>query len=94
MAILEALASGTPVIISRECNLPIVAEKGAGVVVDRSTVEFAGALSRFLSDRSMLEEASEQAYVLARDHFGWTPILQRLEAIYSNALHPETRSPA
>ena len=86
MAILEALASGTPAIISRACNLPIVAEAGAGAVVERNAAAFADALSRFLGDRAMLERAGEQAYVLARDHFGWGPILDRLESIYSKAL--------
>lgn len=87
MATLEALASGTPAIISRECNLPIVAEAGAGAVVGRSSREFADALSKFLEDPPMLEQAKERAYVLARDHFGWAPILERLEAIYSESLH-------
>ncbi len=91
MAILEALASGTPAIISRECNLPIVADAGAGAVVGRSAAEFADALSRFLSDPAMLEDARERAYRLARDHFGWAPILDRLEAIYSQSLHREER---
>jgi len=75
MAILEALASGTPVIISRECNLPIVAETGAGAVVGRSAREFADALSGFLSRPAMLNEAKARAYALARDQFGWAPIL-------------------
>jgi glycosyltransferase involved in cell wall biosynthesis len=88
MATLEALASGTPAIISRECNMPIVAEAGAGAVVGRSATEFGDALSRFLADPAMLEAAKERAYVLARDHFGWAPILDRLEAIYSTAMHP------
>jgi glycosyltransferase involved in cell wall biosynthesis len=85
MAILEALASGTPAIISRQCNLPIVAESGAGTVVERSASEFAHALSRFLDDDALREHAGERAYALARDHFGWGPILDHLEAIYSAA---------
>ena len=87
MATLEALASGTPAIISRECNLPIVAEVGAGDVVGRTSGEFADALSRFLSNPATLQAAGERAYALARDHFGWTPILSRLEAIYSEAIN-------
>jgi glycosyltransferase involved in cell wall biosynthesis len=86
MAILEALASGTAAVISRECNLPIVARTGAGAVVGRSAAEFANALSGFLSDPARLEQTKERAYELARDHFGWGPILDRLEAIYADAL--------
>jgi len=87
MATLEALASGTPAIISRECNLPIVADAGAGAVVGRTAGEFADAVSRFLEAPVMREEAGQRAYTLARDHFGWAPILDRLEAIYAEALH-------
>jgi glycosyltransferase involved in cell wall biosynthesis len=86
MAILEALASGTPAIISSQCNLPIVADAGAGAVVNRTAGEFADAISRFFDNPELLEQSKERAYVLARDHFGWGPILDHLEAIYSDAL--------
>jgi glycosyltransferase involved in cell wall biosynthesis len=86
MATLEALASGTPVILSRECNLPIVETAGAGAVVNRTVDEFARALSRFLRSSALRASASERAYALARDEFGWQPILDRLENIYAGAV--------
>jgi glycosyltransferase involved in cell wall biosynthesis len=89
IATLEALASGTPVILSRECNLPIVDEVGAGAVVSRTAEEFASALSRFLGDSALRARASERAYALACEEFSWRPILDRLEGIYSSAAHPE-----
>lgn len=82
MAILEALASGTPAILSRECNLPVVAEAGAGAVVSRTAGELAEAISRFLSDPDLRRAAGDRAYALARDRFGWGPVLDRLEQIY------------
>ncbi len=91
MAILEALASATPAVISRECNMPIVAEAGAGAIVERSAEAFADAISKFLANPTLLEQSRARAYALARDHFGWDPILDRLEAIYSNALRPSMR---
>ena len=86
IATLEALASGTPVVLSRECNLPIVQSAGAGAVVDRTVEAFASALSRLLGDSSVRAAASERAYALARDEFSWLPILDRLEGIYSDAV--------
>jgi glycosyltransferase involved in cell wall biosynthesis len=83
MAILEALASGTPAIVSHECNMPIIAQSTAGAVVGRNAGEFAAALSTFFGNPTMLAAAKERAFALARDHFGWGPILDRLEAIYS-----------
>jgi len=88
MAILEALASGTPAIISRECNLPIVQDAGAGAVVNRTVDDFAHALSRFLGDASLRTSASDRAHALARDEFGWRPILDRLEKVYASAVGP------
>jgi glycosyltransferase involved in cell wall biosynthesis len=88
MATLEALASGTPAILSRQCNLPIVAEVGAGAVVERTAADFAVAIGRLLADRRAREQTGERAYLLARDRFGWAPALDRLEAIYAEALEP------
>ena len=89
MAVLEALASGTPAILSRECNLPIVGTAGAGAVVDRTVDDFASALSRFLGDAPLRRNAAARAYVLARDEFGWRPILDRLEGVYGSAIRPK-----
>jgi glycosyltransferase involved in cell wall biosynthesis len=86
MATLEALASGTPAVLSRQCNLPIVAEAGAGAVVERTAEDFARAIGALLADRQAREQAGERAYRLARDRFGWAPALDRLEAIYAEAL--------
>lgn len=89
MATLEALASGTPAILSRECNLPIVQDAGAGAVVNRTVDDFAAALSRFLGDAALRKSASDRAYALARDEFGWSPILDRLENVYARAVQLE-----
>jgi len=85
MAILEALASGTPVVISRECNLAVVERAAAGAVVNRTPEDFAAGISRFLSNPELLHDAGQRAFELARDEFGWPPILDRLESIYAGA---------
>jgi poly(glycerol-phosphate) alpha-glucosyltransferase len=86
MAILEALASGTPVVISRECNLPVVERAAAGAVVNRNAVDVAQGISKFLSNPDLLRDTGQRAFELARDEFGWPPILDRLESIYAGAL--------
>jgi glycosyltransferase involved in cell wall biosynthesis len=91
MATLEALASGTPVIISRACNLPIVDHAGAGAVVNRTVEDFAQAMDRYLAGATLRKESGERAHHLARDSFGWSPILDRLETIYSSAVSGSAR---
>ena len=54
MAVLEALASGTPAVLSPECNLSIVQEAGAGQVVERDVAQLAAVMSDLLSDRTRL----------------------------------------
>lgn len=86
IAILEALASGTPVIISPECHFPEVAQVGAGVIIERNVELLATAISKFLSDPQRLKTAADAAYTLARDHYGWIPIVDRLEKTYRSTI--------
>lgn len=86
MAVLEALASGTPVILSPECNFPVVEEAKAGAVVERDAKLVAQTISRFLSDKALSKTASEAAYNLARDKFGWPSIVGKLEGIYQSVI--------
>lgn len=86
MAILEALASGTPVIISPECNFPDVEEVKAGTIVERDANLVAQAISRFLSDSALRSAASDAAFALARDRYGWPAIVDKLESVYQSAL--------
>ena len=50
VAILEALACGTPAVVSEECHFPEVAEVEAGEVVPLDAVAVAAALNRVLAD--------------------------------------------
>jgi glycosyltransferase involved in cell wall biosynthesis len=86
MATLEALASGTAVIISPECNMRFVKEEGAGRIVERDAERLAEAISEFLTDPTELAKSRQRAYEVARERFGWGPILARLEGLYEDAL--------
>lgn len=85
MAILEALASGTPVVISPECNFSRVEEVGAGKVVDRDPSKLANAIKLYLTDGVLAQASAQAAYALAKE-FSWPPIIERLEHIYLAAL--------
>jgi glycosyltransferase involved in cell wall biosynthesis len=83
-AVLEALASGTAVVLSSE--VPYVKEAGAGRIVERDAERLAEAISGFLADPVELAKSGRRAYELARQQFGWGPILARLERLYEDAL--------
>jgi glycosyltransferase involved in cell wall biosynthesis len=95
MAILEALASGTPVVISHGCNLPVVAEQRAGAIVNRTPEDFAAAICGLLEHPNELAAAGRRAHQLACSTFSWDPIVDRLEQIYAAACrpHPHEQEP-
>jgi glycosyltransferase involved in cell wall biosynthesis len=86
MAVLEALASGTPVLISPGCDFDVVAASGAGWVVELDCEQLAAALSRLLSNPQLLKDAGTCAYEFARRSLSWTPVLTRLEDVYAAAI--------
>ncbi|MHC6154910.1 glycosyltransferase [Bradyrhizobium elkanii] len=86
MAILEALASGTPVVISPECNFPKVADVGAGIVVDRNPRMISEAIRSYLVNTELARAAGQAAYEFAKNELGWSRIVARLEQVYLVAL--------
>ena len=77
VAVLEALAAGCPVVISRQCNLPEVEAARAGIVIDPEVGELTSAIQNVLADEGRRNEMREQARALAQK-FDWNVIAQRV----------------
>ena len=73
MAVLEAMASGMPVVISPGCNLPEVAAAGAGFVVDADVDAFAEKLRLLLTRRDLRVDMGAKARRLVQANYqlGW-----------------------
>jgi glycosyltransferase involved in cell wall biosynthesis len=86
MAILEALASGTAVLISPGCNFPEVEDAGAGRVVPNDAADLSRAIALMIGDRLALQAmgVKGRAFVLA--HYSWDRIVEKMEAAYQAAL--------
>jgi poly(glycerol-phosphate) alpha-glucosyltransferase len=82
VAVLEALASGRAVIISRSCNLPEVAAHGAGVEVSGEPETVAAAIWDVCSDPQVAGTMGERGRVLARTRFAWERIAEQTLALY------------
>jgi glycosyltransferase involved in cell wall biosynthesis len=89
MVVLEAMASGLPVIISPECYLPQVASAGAGLEVPPAIAPLADALKRLLGDTGLRQAMGAAARQLAREQFTWDAIAGKLETVY-RGLMPQT----
>lgn len=82
MVILEAMAAGLPVIVSPGCNLPEVAQYGAGLEVETAVEPLTLALRTLLLDSVQRAAMSQAARTLVNDHFTWDNIAAQLESLY------------
>src|SRR5207253_2219977 len=83
MAILEALACGTPVVISEACHFPEVGPAGGGEVVPLNADAVAAGLRKILSDASSKTRMGEAGRSLVLTHYTWPKIAEQTVAAYT-----------
>ncbi len=83
VAVLEALATGRPVIITPGCYFPEVGETGSGLIVDASDAEVERALRTVLAmspeDRAAMGSRGQR---LVQTSYSWPAIGERLAHVY------------
>jgi glycosyltransferase involved in cell wall biosynthesis len=82
MAVLEAMGAGLPVIVTPGCHLPEVAERGAGLEVEREVEPLAGALRTLLNDAGLRAQMGAAGRALVSEKFTWEAVAAQLEAVY------------
>lgn len=85
MALLEAMASSTPVVISPGCGFPEVEEAGAGVVVSPSPEELGQSLLELLRDPDRSREMGRLGRDLVAAKYTWNAIGDQMLAAYADA---------
>ncbi len=86
VAILEALASGLPVIITHQCYLPEVAEAKAGIVIDPDDLQLSEALVALLDKPDLRAEMGLNGQRLVRQRFTWDKVADQLIETYNFVL--------
>jgi glycosyltransferase involved in cell wall biosynthesis len=76
MAITEALACGTPVVITDQCHFPEVGSADAGVIVAVDAAEVAKGLASVLSNPAKARTMGENGRRLVLEKFAWPAIAQ------------------
>lgn len=78
----EAVAAGTPVVVTEQCGIAPLLKDTAGLVVRHNEVELTEALERLL-DSQELRRRLEQGCIQVVPKLSWNEPLEQMEAIYS-----------
>ena len=82
MAILEALAHRTAVMLSPGCCFPDAETAGAGVIVEKNVEAMVTALQSLLADRKRLRRMGEAGRQLVARSYTWDAVTDRLLEVY------------
>jgi glycosyltransferase involved in cell wall biosynthesis len=78
IAVVEALAAGTPVLISDQVNIHgEISAAAVGAVVPTQVEPLARELSRWLNDPAIRRDASQRAIPFVRERYDWNQIARR-----------------
>ena len=83
-AVLEALACGTPAIVTHQSAVPWLDAYAAGVTIEYDRAALGDAIVALLSDRARLAAMGEHARRLIADHFTWDRVIEEIETIYAD----------
>lgn len=82
VAVLEALAAGLPVVISRQCNFPEVSKHAAGFVVEPEEAAVTQAIATLLADARSRVAMGRNGRRLVRERYTWTAIAASMAERY------------
>ena len=83
LAILESLAAGVPVIITKECYFPEVATSGSGWIISPNVHELECSLREALElSTSDLNGRGQCGFQLVRDKYSWSQVGRQMADVY------------
>ena len=92
LAVVEAMASGLPVVISNRVNIwREVAGANAGIVVNCDAVALADGLVALLDDSELRRTMGENGRRLVRQRYDWKIAAEQLLCVYREILSKSSR---
>jgi glycosyltransferase involved in cell wall biosynthesis len=83
--VIEAMAAGCPVIVSKEVGLAdTLRDTGAGLVVDGGSDTLSGAIARVLGDASLRQQLIDRGRAVAAERFTWPAVAEQMEQLYAS----------
>lgn len=84
VAILEAMACGLPVVISKNCYFPETETAKAGVIAELTPASIANAFNHIFRDEAKRRSMGENAKLLVEKSYHWGVIARKTEMLYEN----------
>jgi len=84
--ILEAMACGTPVVVTESCGLASIVHEQTGIVITSDKEQLSDALSHMLSDEQMRLQFGERGKSLVREKFNQDKTIEQIEKIYGSCM--------
>jgi glycosyltransferase involved in cell wall biosynthesis len=86
-AVLEAMAAGCPVVVTRGVGLAeTIARERCGVLVERDPVAIATELRELIANRELREPLGRNGARVAREHFSWSQVADRMAEAYEDLI--------
>jgi glycosyltransferase involved in cell wall biosynthesis len=85
-SIFEAMACGTPVIVTDRCGVADIIRDKAGLVVPYNAAALQDALQTLLQDEPKRRRFGQDGRALVREKYGWGAIAARMEEVYKRCL--------
>ncbi len=83
LPIIEAMAAGLPVVLTRECHFDEVEGHQAGVIIEHGDMAaFVTSVAELLGNQEILTSMRENAKKLVRSSFTWEVTGEKLERLY------------
>ena len=86
LSVVEALASGVPVIATRTCPWGEIETNECGLWVEQTAQAIAAAIGMLAGDPARRARMGERAAAFARDHFSWDTIAPRMARLYESVV--------
>ena len=86
MSILEAMASGLPVVITDKCYFSEVGTSGAGLIVETSSDQLRDALMSFFENPGKIKQMGGKGRQLVLQKYTWDKVVDQIKLIYQNLI--------
>ena len=90
IVVLEAMASGLPVVITTTCNFPEVEQAGAGIIIEPDIEQLTLALEKLLNDKQLRIQMGLKGKKLVLENYTWDKIARQMINLYKQIIESGT----